>query len=124
VSDRQAGGVIDIFEADGTFVRTFPTGVGVSDSVAVNSSGDVYVDNEDASVAEFSATGTALGTLDAVTPQAVAVDPSDQSVFVGENGSSGSYQIAQYAAPGTPGQAPHAVFGNGNFASNGSYGIA
>ncbi|MGC2373975.1 MAG: hypothetical protein WA484_08895 [Solirubrobacteraceae bacterium] len=124
VSDRQDGGVMDIFEEDGTFVRTFPTGAGVSASVAVNSSGDVYVDNEGVSVTEFTATGTPLGTLDAATPQAVGIDPSNQNVFVGENGNSGSYQIAEYAAPAKPGQTPLAVFGNGDFASNGSYGIA
>ena len=76
VADRQAGGVIDVFEADGAFVRTFPTGASSSDSVAVNSSGDVYVDNEGTSVAEFSATGTPLGALDTATPQAVAIDSS------------------------------------------------
>ncbi len=124
VSDRQDGGVIDVFEEDGAWVRTFPTGAGGGDSVAVNSSGDVYVDNENASVTEFTATGTPLGTLDAVAPQAVAVDPANQSVFVGENGGSSSYQIAEYAAPAAPGEAPVAVFGNGAFASNGSYGIA
>jgi len=124
VSDRQDGGIVDVFEADGTFVRQFPTGAGGSDSVAVNSSGDVYVDNENASVTEFTATGAPLGTLDAVAPQAVAVDPANQSVFVGENGGSSSYQIAEYAAPAAPGEAPVVVFGNGTFASNGSYGIA
>ena len=124
VSDRQAGGVIDVFEADGAFLRTFPTGAGSSDSVAVNSSGDVYVDNEGTNVAEFSASGTPLGALDTVTPQAVAVNSSDGNVFVGENGNSPSYQIAEYGAPATPGEGPLAVFGGGDFASNGSYGIA
>ena len=45
-------------------------------------------------------------------------------MFVGENGNSPSYQVAEYVAPGTPGEGPLAVFGSGNFASNGSYGIA
>lgn len=123
VSDRQAGGVIDVFEEDGAWVRTFPTGAGGSDSVAVDNAGDVYVDNEDASVTEFTATGVSLGTLDSTSPQAVAIDPSDQNVLVGENGSSSSYQIAEYKAPANPGETPTVVFGNSVFASDGSYGI-
>ena len=102
------------------------------DSLAADSEGNVYVTSQEQSVAEFNSAGTPVlcpaggpheGTnvVDGVAPQSVAVDPSNNEIYVGENAEKPSFKVAVYSAPCS---SPIAEFGEGDFGSSGSYGIA
>jgi NHL repeat len=122
--------VIDEFSPSGAYVKQFSTGEGFSafDALAVDGAGNVYVANvEPPSITEFNAAGEPVvrgGTniVDGASPQVVAVDPSNNHIFVGENGFSPNFEIVEYASPGT---APLRTIGAEAFpAGGGAYGLA
>jgi hypothetical protein len=87
------------------------------DSVAVDSSGDVYVDQEGGPVEEYPAgKRTAPVTIVAGGANAVAVDQSTSRVFVAENG---GQEIAELEPNGTLIEA----FAAGELGGQGSFGI-
>jgi Divergent InlB B-repeat domain/Collagen triple helix repeat (20 copies) len=133
VADRAEGERIDEFEEESAgkwkLLKSFGSGeVSTVDSLATDSAGNVYVTSQGTSIKEFDSAGAPVinssttNIVDSEAPQAVAVDPSNDHIFVGEKEASPAYQIAEYEAPG---DAPSATFGAGSFpASGGSYGLA
>jgi phosphodiesterase/alkaline phosphatase D-like protein len=108
---NESNDVITRFSATGGYVSQFgrpgsgdgqfsgPTGV------ALDSHGAVYVaDPGNSRVEKLGPTGGFLATLPAASPMAVAVDPANDHVFVGDAGSSGvpgEYHILEYSSSGT-----------------------
>ena len=113
-------GGIQVFDTSGNLVTEFPTASGVTD-VAVDSLGNSYVTNgggisgnEEGVTEKYGPTGTDLGTLDSNSSYAVAVDPSNDHVYVDEGD-----QVVEYDASGAPTGTP---IGSGLL--SGSIGIA
>lgn len=111
----------------------FGTGeVSVVDSIAIDGEGHVFVTSQSRAIEEFSASGVPVvcpsgkpfaGTnvVDNSTPQSVAIDPSNNEIFVGEGFSSPGFKIAAYSSPCS---SPVLTFGGGDFGEGGSYGLA
>jgi hypothetical protein len=138
VADRSDGGRIDVFEEESPgnwkLINQFGVGdfTGGLDSLAFDSDGNLYVTSQEQAIEEFNASGAPVvcpvgkpheGTnfVDSVDPQSVAVDSSDNHIFVGENAERSNFKIAEYSSPCS---SPIEEFGEGDFGGGGSYGIA
>jgi sugar lactone lactonase YvrE len=120
-------GVIDKLEekepGKWKLIKKFAAGElsGAVDSIAVGAGGDVYVTNQGIDLLKYSPEGIAEPAAPGSAPQSVAVDPSTNDVFVGENAESSSFAIGDYSSGGTLLLPP---FGLGEFEPGGSFGIA
>jgi DNA-binding beta-propeller fold protein YncE len=109
VSD-QFGNAVDVYDDAGAYVTSFdgsaaPDGTPFAGptAIAVGGDHDVYVvDPGKGQVEKYSAHGgTFLGTVGTVSPQAVAVDPSTNDVYVGGTDVNGTYVVQHLDASGT-----------------------
>jgi hypothetical protein len=123
-----ANHVVDRFSASGEYEMQFADESEGAFAIATGPGGEVYVTDLKNAVREFSASGVPLApppcatnAIDTNSPQAVAVDPANGAIFVGENGESPAFDIVSYS---TLCSAPTATFGEGHFGEGGSYGIA
>ncbi len=115
VADRN-NNVVDIFDETGAYLTQIATELDGPCGLAVDSTGNLYVRSANSfNVVQFTpgtfpVTGAttygAAQTIDANNATAVAVDPSNDDVYV-DNG----FQISQYVAPVTPGEPPLSQFG-------------
>jgi hypothetical protein len=120
-------GVIDRFSAAGVYETQFADETSVALSIAIDASANVYVTDAEAAVRQFSASGAPVTTppcvsnaIDSETPVAVAVDPADGAILVGEGGETEGFYIARYSSPCA---SSPVKFGAGHFVE-GSVGIA
>jgi hypothetical protein len=95
---------VSVFDTNGSLVTSFSTIASPTD-VAVDSSGNAYVTNGNpggftgakGTTEKYSSTGTDLGQLDGNPSNAVAVDPSDDHVYVDEGN-----RVVEFDSAGTP----------------------
>lgn len=113
-----AHGVLDKFTSLGAYVEQFAVG---GSSVAVDSKGDLFFGES-----EYSSTGVPIDCADgASTPfegsvvGPIAIDPSNDHIYVGEQSPSDGFFIAEYSAPCTP---MRVRFGAGEFGNKGAPG--
>jgi len=109
VGDRQSNN-IDIFDSSGKFITQFsPSITSTIDSIAVNASGDVYVDDQLSTVKEYKpsenpptpSTTYDSGTLiDSNSPYAVGMDSTNGDLYVTET--SPQHQIQRFDSSGNP----------------------
>jgi len=96
------GSEVDVFDSSGNFLTAFPT-ISKPTGVAVNSAGTVYVVNgggesDTKGITEiYGPSGTDLGMLDANPSYGVAVDPSDNHVYVDEGN-----QVSEFDSSNKP----------------------
>ncbi len=116
-------GSINIYEPNGTEVTSFSTGFSFPTgptSVAVDSTGKVYVSNGGGLARAkgvtkiFNSSGTQLGVLTEAASKGLAVDPSDNHVYVDEGG-----KVIEFDSSGNQVNAP-----TGAGFLNGSIGLA
>jgi hypothetical protein len=93
---------VDVFEPDGNLLSQFPT-ISQPTGVAVNSAGTVYVVNggggsgAKGTTEIYGPSGNDLGKLDANPSYGVAVDPSDDHVYVDEGN-----QVSEFDSSNNP----------------------
>jgi hypothetical protein len=105
------------YTSAGAFLGSFKTALNPLDSVAVDSAGDVYVDQEGGAVEEYPAgKRTEPVTVVGGGADAVAVDESTGRVFVSQGG---GQQIGEYEPGGTLVE----VFAAGELGGQGSFGV-
>jgi hypothetical protein len=105
------------YSSAGVFLGSFKVLPNPLDSVAVDSAGDVYVDQEGGEVKEYPAgKRTEPVTIVGTGANAVAVDQATGDVFISE---SGGQEIGEYEPGGTLIEA----FGQGSLGAQGSFGI-
>jgi len=113
-------GRVDEFSASGSFLQSITGTPGGSFSnvweVAVDSAGNLYIDDAGQGVYKFSSSGTYQSTLESGAPSGVAIDGSDnvfvlQPPTVFEYGSSGA-QIGSFPATGLAATSLGMAFGN------------
>ncbi len=109
---------VEEYNSAGVLLGSFKVLPDPLDSIAVDSAGDVYVDQEGGPVQEFPAgkRGKPV-TIVAGGANAVAVDQSTGNVFVSE---SGGQEIAEFESDGVPVE----TFAGGELGAQGSFGIA
>ena len=79
-------GGISVFDATGTLLSSFSSGGGLRfHDVAMDSAGTVYV-ADNVKTAAYTSTGTLIKVLHPRSSRGVAVDPTDDHVFVNEEG--------------------------------------
>jgi len=103
-SDNEAtrNQVVDKFSSTGVYLMSFngaPQGhlAQWPNSIAVDNSGNVYVENRNTTVDKFNSNGEWLSTLDSNSPYAVAVDPGTNEIDVADHGNS----VTQYNSAGS-----------------------
>ena len=70
--------------------------------VAADSSGEIFASGFEAPVQRFSPAGASLGTFTTVTPRQIAIDPTDDHVYLTRtNATTGEWEVAEYAPDGT-----------------------
>ncbi len=115
-------GSVSIFDPQGNLLTSFPT-LGNTMDVGVDSSGNAYVVSggglpaAKGTTEKYSSTGTDLGQIDGHPSYAVAVDPTDDHIYVDEGN-----RVAEFDSAGNPFGAPISDLRQGSISN--SLGVA